>query len=273
MKNKIISGLALTICVLTLIGFMSINAYAAETKDSKVQATSESPSGKIVKFVLVGDTTAKDKQGWGPGFKSFLTDRATYTNLAIGGRSSKKFIDEGRWTKALALKGDYYLIQFGHNDESAKDDTKTDPNTTYREFISKYIDETRAIGAKPILVTSLVRRQWDAADPNKIKSVLAPYAEAVRQVAKEKNVPLVDLHAKSKELCEQLGKEKCNELSAMKEGNVIDNSHLNDKGSVVFGKIVADELVKALPELKPCFHFEPAADANSTSKAPAVSEK
>ena len=57
--------------------------------------------------------------------------------MAVGGRSSKKFIDEGRWTKALALKGDYYLIQFGHNDESAKDDSKTDPNTTYREFMTQ----------------------------------------------------------------------------------------------------------------------------------------
>jgi lysophospholipase L1-like esterase len=171
-------------------------------------------------------------------------------------------------TKALALKGDYYLIQFGHNDESAKDDSKTDPNTTYRECIKRYIDETRAIGAKPILVTSLVRRQWNATDSNKINSSLAPYAEAVKALAREKNVPLVDLHARSKELCEQLGKEKCNELSAVKDTGQIDNSHLNDKGSVVFGKIIVEELVKAAPELKPCFRSEPAVDANSTAKVP-----
>jgi pectinesterase len=100
---------------------------------------------------------------------------------------------------------------------------------------------------------------------------LTPYAEAVKQFAKEKNVPLVDLHARSKELCEQLGKEKCNELSPLKADGQIDNSHLNDKGSVVFGKIVVDELVKAAPELKPCFRSEPAADANSTTKVPAGS--
>jgi exo-poly-alpha-galacturonosidase len=227
------------------------------------------PNRKVL-IVLVGDTTAKDNKGWGPGFKSFLTDRAECINQAVGGRSSKSFINEGRWTKALALKGDYYLIQFGHNDESAKDESKTDPNTTYREFMTRYIDETRAIGAKPILVTSLVRRQWDNSGSGKINSSLTPYAEAVKELAKEKNVPLVDLHARSKELCEQLGKEKCNEFSPTKENNQIDNTHLNAKGSVMFGQLVVEELIKVAPELKPCFRSEPATDANSTAKVSAV---
>jgi exo-poly-alpha-galacturonosidase len=247
-----------------------------ETKPIKDTVAAAAPSAEAVVpslpdrkvlIVLVGDTTAKDNKGWGPGFKSFLTDRAECINTAVGGRSSKKFIDEGRWTKALALKGDYYLIQFGHNDESAKDESKTDPNTTYREFMKRYIDETRAIGAKPVLVTSLVRRQWDAS--GKINSTLAPYAEVVKELAKEKNVPLVDLHARSKELCEQLGKEKCNELSPLKDNNQIDNTHLNAKGSVMFGQIVVEELIKAVPELKPCFRSQPAQDANATAKASA----
>jgi pectinesterase len=262
MRCKKIIGLALTVCIFNLIGFAATNALGAGA------AQDTNGAAHKVRIIIVGDTTAKDRQGWGPGFKSFLTDRAECTNMAVGGRSSKKFIDEGRLTKALALKGDYYLIQFGHNDESAKDDSKTDPNTTYRECIKRYIDETRAIGAKPILVTSLVRRQWNATDSNKINSSLAPYAEAVKALAREKNVPLVDLHARSKELCEQLGKEKCNELSAVKDTGQIDNSHLNDKGSVVFGKIIVEELVKAAPELKPCFRSEPAVDANSTAKVP-----
>ena len=260
MNSKKITGLVLTVCIFNLIGFATTNALGAGAAQDTNAA--KLPDHKI-SFVIVGDTTAKDRQGWGPGFKSFLTDRATCNNMAVGGRSSKKFIDEGRLTKALALKGDYYLIQFGHNDESAKDENKTDPNTTYRQFLTRYIDEARAIGAKPVLVTSLVRRQWDKSDPNKINSTLTPYAEAVKLLAKEKNVPLVDLHARSKELCEQLGKEKCNELSAVKDNGQIDNSHLNDKGSVVFGKIVFEEIVKAAPELKPCFRSEPVSDVNT----------
>ncbi len=225
-------------------------------------AAPASEPGRNIRIVIVGDTTAKDNKGWGPGFKSFLTGRAECTNLAVGGRSSKKFIDEGRWAKALALKGDYYLIQFGHNDESAKDDTKTDPATTYREYIKRYVDETVAAGAKPVLITSLVRRQWSA-DGNTITSSLAPHAEAVRAIAKEKNVPVVDLHDRSKELCEKLGKAKCDELSPRKDDGSTDNTHLTEEGSRVFGQLLAEELVKAVPELKAYFRFEPAADTNS----------
>ena len=266
MKSKKITGLVLTVC---LIGFTA-NILAAETpKDSNATSASTAtlPSGKVVKFVLMGDSTVSDRQGWGPGFKRFLTDRAECTNTSVGGRSSKSFIAEGRLTKALALKGDYYLIQFGHNDEPNKGEERTtDPNTTYREFMTKYIDETRAIGAKPILVTSMVRRQWNKSDPNKINSSLTPYAEAVKALAKEKNVPVVDLYSSSKQLCEKLGKKGCWEFSPVKDNNEFDNTHLNAKGSVMFGRLVVEELVKVAPELKPCFRSEPAPEATEAAK-------
>ena len=117
--------------------------------------------------------------------------------------------------------------------------------------MTQYINEVRAIGAKPILVTSMVRRQWDKSDPNKINSTLTPYAEAVRALAKEKNVPLVDLYTSSKKLCEQLGKEKCYEFSPVKDNSQFDNTHLNVKGSMIFARLVVEDLIKAVPELKP----------------------
>jgi acetyl esterase len=167
-----------------------------------------SPDAKV-KIVLVGDSTVNDRTGWGFGFKQFLTNGAQCINTAAGGRSSKSFITENRWTQALALKGDYYLIQFGHNDEPGKGERSTDPTTTYRGFMTRYVDEARAIGAKPILVTSLVRRQFDKSGSGKINSSLVPYVDVVKAIAAEKNVPLIDLHARSKELCEKLGKEGC----------------------------------------------------------------
>ncbi|MGA2069935.1 MAG: rhamnogalacturonan acetylesterase [Sedimentisphaerales bacterium] len=252
--------LALTVCIFTLIGFAAGNTEGAgNVQDPNVAI-------RKVRLVLVGDSTVTDKQGWGLGFKSFLTDRAECINTARGGRSSKSFINEGLWTKALALKGDYYLIQFGHNDEPNKGERTTDPNTTYREFMSKYIDDTRAIGAKPILVTSMVRRQWDKSGNGKINSSLIPYVEAVKAIAKEKNVPIVDLHASSKKLCEQLGKEKCHEFSPIKDNNEFDNTHLNAKGSVMFARLVVEELAHVEPELKPYFRNEPVADSNETAK-------
>jgi pectinesterase len=191
MKSKFIFLIALLV--------FSVAAFAEDETNSTTK----------IKIILVGDSTVNDGSGWGSGFKQFLdTNRAECINTAANGRSSKSFIAEGRWAKALALKGDYYLIQFGHNDEPGKGpDRETQPQTTYRQFMSRYVDETRAIGAKPVLVTSLVRRQWDKNGDGKITSSLVPYVEVVKQIAAEKNVPLVDLHATSKELCEQLGRE------------------------------------------------------------------
>jgi pectinesterase len=263
MTCRKIIGLALTVCIFNLTGLAAGNTTGAGTAQDANAAISR------VRLVLVGDSTVTDKQGWGLGFKRFLTDRAECINTARGGRSSKSFINEGLWTEALAIKGDYYLIQFGHNDEPNKGERTTDPNTTYREFMTRYIDEARAIGAKPILVTSLVRRQWDKSRNGKINSSLIPYVEAVKALAKEKNVPIVDLHASSKQLCEQLGREKCWEFSPVKDTNEIDNTHLNAKGSVMFAQLVVEELVKVVPELKPCFRSEPAADANTPAKVSA----
>jgi DNA sulfur modification protein DndE len=208
-------------------------------------------------IVLVGDSTVTDTSGWGLGFKHFLNENARCTNTAANGRSSRSFINEGRWKNALALKGDYYLIQFGHNDEHGKGpDRETDANTTYYGFMSRYVDEARAIGAKPIVVTSLVRRQWDKSGNGKINSTLVPYVEAVKRLAAEKNVPLIDLHARSKELCEHLGKQKCIDFSPLKGTNEVDNTHLNEKGSVLFGQLVVEELLNVAPELKPYFRAE-----------------
>jgi DNA sulfur modification protein DndE len=224
---------------LFLAGFVALPTNAAEPQHN-------------IRIVLVGDSTVTDSAGWGAGFKQLLNDMAECVNTAAGGRSSKSFINEGRWEKALALKGDYYLIQFGHNDEPGKgSDRETEPRTTYHQYVAQYVDEARAAGAKPVLVTSLTRRQWDKT--GKIKSSLTPYTEVVRELAREKNVLLVDLHASSIILCEKLGREKCNELSPIKGTNQVDNTHLNAKGSVVFARLVAEELVRAVPELKDCF--------------------
>jgi pectinesterase len=128
--------------------------------------------------------------------------------------------------------------------------------------MTRYVTEARAIGAKPILVTSLTRRQWDKANPDKIKSSLTPYAAAVKKIAADQKVPLIDLHARSIELCEKLGPEGCLKFSPFKlvDGtNVVDNTHLNEQGSVLFGGVVAGELRKAVPELAPLLRTQPRA--------------
>ena len=221
--------------------------------------TNTIPDHKI-KIVLVGDSTVTDAAGWGLGFKHFVNEQAQCVNRAVGGRSSMSFIEEARWEKALALKGEYYLIQFGHNDQPGKPGVSTEPDKGYRDYMTRYVDEARAISAKPILVTPLVRREFDRMDPHKINSRLEPYVNVVKDIAAQKDVPLVDLHARSKALCESLGREKCLEFSpsSVRDGKTnYDGTHLNAEGGILMAKFVVDELRKICPELSACLRSEP----------------
>jgi pectinesterase len=212
------------------------------------QGSTNTPEKKI-RIVLVGDSTVNDEGGWGYGFKEFLTADVECINTAANGRSSKSFIAEGRWQKALDLKGDYYLIQFGHNDEPGKGpDRETDPATTYPQNLARYVDDVRAIGGKPVLVTSLTRRNFDKSGDGKLQPNLMPYVEAMKRVAVEKNVPLLDLHSDSVALCEKIGPDETAKFNPLKDGKP-DTTHLNGGARVVFGRLVVAELRKAAPEL------------------------
>ncbi len=236
---------------------------------SVMSVRGEEPATQLgkVKIVLAGDSTMAVGSGWGPGFMKCLAPEVECVNMARGGRSSKSFIAEGLWKKCLELKPDYVLIQFGHNDQPGHGaDRETDPQTTYRQYMTQYVDDARAAGIKPVLITSLSRRQWGA--DGKIHSTLVPNVEVVKEIAAEKHVPLIDLHGKSIELYEKLGKEKIEELSPMKPAGpgediksgaaatttqkmVYDGTHLNAKGSAVIGKMVADEVKVKVPALAP----------------------
>jgi lysophospholipase L1-like esterase len=159
----------------------------------------------------------------------------------------------------LDLKPDYVLIQLGHNDQPGHGpDRETDPQTTYRQYMTQHVDEARAAGITPVLVTSHSRRQWGP--DGKIHSTLQPNARVVKEIAAEKKVPLIDLHARSIELYEKLGRQAVNAMSPKKtpkldkaeegsKADVLDGTHLNTKGSDVVGPIVAEELKKAVPAL------------------------
>jgi pectinesterase len=237
-------------------------ALVANLPSLRADSSGALPPHKI-KIVLVGDSTVNDGGGWGWGFKQFLTDDAQCINTAANGRSSKSFIAEGKWQAALALKGDYYLIQFGHNDEPGKGpDRETDPNTTYTQNLARYVDDARAIGAKAILVTSLTRRNFDPSGNGKLLPCLVPYVAAMKNLAQAKNVPLIDLHARSIEYCEKIGPAQVALLNPLHDGKP-DTTHLNAAGRLVFGRIVIEELRKAAPELAPYLLAQP-----DPSKAP-----
>lgn len=262
------------------IAFLTLLASVATAQDS----SSQPPK---IRIVLAGDSTTATASGWGDGFMPHLAANIECINMARGGRSSKSFINEGLWKQCLALKPDYVLIQFGHNDQPGHPGNRqTDPNTTYRQFMTQYVDDAIAAGIQPVLVTSLSRRQWGA--DGKIHSTLVPYVEVVKEIAAEKKVPLIDLHALSIALYERIGKAGCEKLSPLKvatttlstgksdderiadsatAARVYDGTHLNAEGSCVIGAIVAEQLRQAVPALAPYIHVDAGAGKEITVAA------
>jgi lysophospholipase L1-like esterase len=211
--------------------------------------TMPSRADRRLTIVLVGDSTVTDGSGWGLGFKKCLDANVECINSAQNGRSSKSFRDEGRWEPVLELKPDYVLLQFGHNDQPGKGPERESPaDTAYRANMKRYVDEARAAGIHPVLVTSLVRRHFDS--KGNIRSDLTQYVDVVKQVAAETNTPLVDLHELSIVLCESLGEDECKSIEPVTSGKQ-DTTHLNGKGSELVGRLVANELANVVPELAP----------------------
>jgi lysophospholipase L1-like esterase len=220
--------------------------------------------GGPVKIVLVGDSTVNAEGGWGKGFCAIVTPNVSCINEALNGRSSKSFINEGAWKKALDDRGDYYLIQFGHNDQPGKGpERETDPETTYAANIRRYIRDTRAIGAIPVVVTSLSRRSYKN---GKLVEDLNAYSAAAKRVGMEENVTVIDLNAMSTKLLEGMTQEQADQFDATGHADqraengktAIDRTHLNEKGQMLFGRMVADTLVRTQVELGPDVIGEPA---------------
>jgi len=211
---------------------------------------------RTTRIVLAGDSTVTDEQGWGRGFASMVKESVAVVNLARGGRSSKSYRDEGLWDEVLRRKPTHVLIQFGHNDQPGKGLDRETDLPTFRANMARYVDEVRAIGATPILVTSLARRM---PDPH-----LGDYANATREVAKEKNAALIDLHAKSTAFLETL-------TPAQRLALGPDKTHLNEQGSALFGAMVAE----ALPELarKPSVNRQPPTANWSARMADSILER
>jgi lysophospholipase L1-like esterase len=220
-------------------------------------------NGAPVKIVLVGDSTVATGGGWGPGFCAVMTPSVTCIDLALNGRSSKSFIDEGAWKKALAERGDYYLIQFGHNDQKADTARHTDAQGSFKDYLQRYIDNVRAVGAVPVLVTSLSRRTMK---DGKIVEDLKDYVIAAKEVGAKNDLTVVDLNAISTQMLNRMTQEEADKFNAVgqeKEREAVgksgtDRTHLNPYGQKTFGRIVADQLVRTQVELGPDVIGEPA---------------
>ena len=213
-----------------------------------------------VHIFMVGDSTMADKdpkaepeRGWGQALQALFDDTVKVSNHAVNGRSSRSFLDEGRWEIVLnnLQSGDYVIIQFGHNDEKSDEARHTDPHTTYRDNLEKYVTDTRAKGAFPILCTSIVRRRFD--EQGMLVDTHGEYPDAVRRVATASRVPLLDLQLRTKNLISELGPETSKSLFlyappgayANRPGGVQDDTHLNPEGAAAVARLAVEEM-KAL---------------------------
>jgi lysophospholipase L1-like esterase len=171
----------------------------------------------LTKIVLVGDSTVQVNSGWGGAFCAFhVTTQVACIDLAKGGRSSGSYRAERWWDIAVAeMKSGgyaqtYVLIQFGHNDQPGKPHRSTDLTTQFPVNLRHMIDDTRAAGAVPILVTPLTRRQFAS---GQLDRDLVPWANAVRKVAIELGVPLLDLNTDSGDAVQAMGADAATRLS------------------------------------------------------------
>lgn len=250
---------------------------------------------RVITIFTIGDSTMANKpleggnpeRGWGQMLPRYFTEDVVIDNRAVNGRSTKSFIDEGRWDQVLAQlkKGNYVFIQFGHNDEKSDPKRHTEPGGTFDANLKRFVLEARAKGAIPVLFNSIVRRNFGEANAEAVALAVAQddvrkgvwenraarsgqegvwlrdthgaYLDSPRNVARELDVPFVDLNRATHRLVEEMGPEDSKQLfvwvaprtvPALPDGRQ-DNTHLNVRGASIVARMAADEVVKVVPEL------------------------
>jgi lysophospholipase L1-like esterase len=216
------------------------------------------------KLYIIGDSTAciypssqYPRTGWAQVLQNYFnSDSVQVADSALSGRSSKSFYDEGHWTpiKNTLRKGDCVVIQFGHNDEKTDDAARgTIPATSFKQYLSIYIDDAIAKGATPILATPIERNSWSGAA---IKSTHVTadgdYPQAIRDLAGAKKIGLIDATKLTKAFLEKIGKDSATQLFLNLEagkwpnypdGNT-DNTHLRETGAKTVAQLIVGDIAR-----------------------------
>jgi len=211
---------------------------------------------KPVTIFMAGDSTMAIKQpdkrpetGWGEMLGKYFKDGTVkIDNRAMNGRSTKTFISEGRWQAIIndLRKDDYVFIQFGHNDESKEKGERYTPPEDYRKNLTRFVEEVRAKGGNPVLLTPVMRRKFDK-DGNFVDTH-GEYPDIVREVAGQQRVPLIDMHRKSEVVIKKYGPDGSRkmflQLQAGENPNypkgVEDNTHFNPLGADEMAKLAVE---------------------------------
>ena len=211
-------------------------------------------SSESITVHLIGDSTVAEKDpsarpetGWGTPFAERFDDSVTVENHARNGRSTRTFLEEGRWEPVVRELAEthYVFVQFGHNDEVPS----KEQHTTEEEFVAnleKFVDETRERGAEPVLLTPIARRRFDdAGEPEDTHRV---YSGLTRDVARARDVPLIDADERSRSLLRELGPEESTSLylhlSPGEHPNYpdgeTDDTHFSERGARRMAELVLE---------------------------------
>ena len=215
---------------------------------------------KAKTIFIAGDSTAANKdlsnnnqeRGWGQMFQNYFNKNfVVIDNRARGGRSSKSFIDEGLWDGILKdmKKGDYAIIQFGHNDGVEDAARHTDPGSTFEQYLTKYATDTIKHGGIPILMSPVSRRWWKK---GKLVDSFGGYREGAKNVASQLKAHYVDANAITTKLINNLGDEGSKKLFMISAGKN-DNTHFTIQGATTVAKLLAEAVIKEVPELAPYY--------------------
>ena len=214
-----------------------------------------------VTLYLAGDSTLAHKlvtrrpeTGWGEALQQYFdVDQVRVENHARNGRSTRTFIEEGRWQAIVERlrPGDYVFVQFGHNDASKEKADRYTPPADYRRNLARFVAEARAKGANPVLLTPVRRRKFDSTGV--LVDTHGEYPELVRSVAREQRVPLIDMHRSSAGALSARGAEGSRalflQLGAGENANypqgIEDNTHFSPQGAEVMAALAAEGIREA----------------------------
>ncbi|GAB3648911.1 hypothetical protein GCM10028833_15690 [Glycomyces tarimensis] len=190
--------------------------------------------------------------GWGQVFDRYFDEEVTIANHAIGGRSSRSFIEEGRLDAILdeIQPGDYLFVQFGHNDATQSRPERYTPPDDYKTYLrDHYIAGAIEAGAVPVLVSPVSRRDFDPAT-GEFNVSFPEYVEKVHQLHQETGVAMVDLSASSRAYLDQIGPEEAKSVFLHVPAGVypnrpdgtVDDTHFQEYGAIQMARLVAEEV-------------------------------
>ncbi|GAA2362658.1 GDSL-type esterase/lipase family protein [Streptomyces carpaticus] len=234
---------------------------AAATAVVGLALPAQARAAEPVTVYLAGDSTVQTydpywvpQAGWGQVFDRFFTDDVTIANHAIGGRSSRSFIEEGRLDAILDVirPGDYLFVQFGHNDATVDRPERYTPPDDYKEYLRHdYIRRAKERGAIPVVVTPVSRRSFDPAT-GRFNVSFPQYVDRAIAVAREENVPLIDLSASSRAYLDSIGPEEAKSVFLHVPAGVypnrpagtVDDTHFQEYGAIQMARLVAQDVAR-----------------------------